>query len=286
MESFLNASEEFERFLLDSKPTFKTFHPHYEKAFWEMLSSGGKRFRPKLLFAVVCAYDELMLPSSLHVALAIEVLHTYSLIHDDLPCMDDADTRRGVPTLHKTYDEVSAVLVGDALNTHAFYLLSNAALSDSVKIELIRELSLSGGGAGMVLGQALDCHFEESVLSIEQLEILHINKTAKLIAASLKMGGIIVGLEKPTLQKLEKLGLRAGLMFQINDDIIDATLSSKEAGKDTRNDGAKNSYVNLLGLEEAKKYRDMVKDEIEEMLEGFDCGFRENMLILLKRYFK
>lgn len=285
VSGFLEACDEFERFLIESKPLFGSLHPHYDDALWEMMLSGGKRFRPKLLLAVVEAYVPLLIPSAFQVGLAIESLHTYSLIHDDLPAMDDADTRRGNPTLHKSYDEVTAILAGDALNTYAFYLLATAALSDTTKVALIKELALSGGAGGMVLGQAIDCFFEGRRLNIDELELLHINKTAKLIAASLKMGGIVVDLKKRELEALESLGIKLGLMFQINDDIIDATQSPEEAGKDTGNDGEKNSYVNLLGVEKAIDEKERLKNESLEIIEQFDAKLKANLTILLKSYF-
>jgi len=147
-----------------------------------MLSAGGKRFRPSLMLAIVQAVQPELYENTYPVAAAVEYLHTYSLIHDDLPVMDNADTRRGEKTLHIVYDDVTAVLVGDALNTHAFALIADAPLDASVQIALVKELAINGGIYGMVLGQAIDCHFEDQVLSLEQLKFLHENKTGKLIA--------------------------------------------------------------------------------------------------------
>ena len=127
--------ELFEDYLTNNLPTSKTFHPIFEEALQNMLSAGGKRFRPMLLLSVVQAYQPLLLKNALPIALGIELLHTYSLIHDDLPAMDNADLRRGHPTLHKSFDEVTAILVGDALNTHSFNLRANAPLSTDTKIE-------------------------------------------------------------------------------------------------------------------------------------------------------
>ncbi|MDD4884464.1 polyprenyl synthetase family protein, partial [Sulfuricurvum sp.] len=152
--------EQFEAFLGAHLPVVTSFHPHYELSLHQMLTGGGKRFRPALLLGVVRAYNPLLIQSAYHVALAIEVLHTYSLIHDDLPAMDNADLRRGIPTLHKTYDEVSAILAGDALNTYAFEILSNAPLADRVNVKLVRSLAHNVRVNGMVLGQAIDCQFE------------------------------------------------------------------------------------------------------------------------------
>ncbi|MDX1294718.1 MAG: polyprenyl synthetase family protein, partial [Sulfurimonadaceae bacterium] len=205
--------QQFEAFLTAHLPKAPSFHPHYEAALHDMLLAGGKRFRPMLLLGVVKAYNELLLDAANHAAYAIELLHTYSLIHDDLPAMDDADLRRGNPTLHVTYDEVTAILAGDALNTYAFEVLANAPFSDAVRVKLVRELASNGGLGGMVLGQAIDCHFENQPLELDQIKLLHINKTAKLIAASLKMGAIIAG-QKELEQPIYDFGINLGLLFQ------------------------------------------------------------------------
>lgn len=161
--------------------------------------------------------------------------------------------RRSHPTLHVKYSEVLAVLVGDALNTYAFYILSKAALPHSVRLELIATLASNGGLEGMVLGQVLDCYFENVQLDIKQLEFLHIHKTGMLIAAALKMGAIVCETDTQTSDQLYALGLQLGLMFQIYDDIIDLTKPSDEAGKPTQNDTQKNSYTNLLGLQSSRE---------------------------------
>ncbi len=259
--------EEFESYLASSAPTLGGYHPHLEKAFWEMVLASGKRFRPKLIFGVVNAYKSLLLKNSFPVALALECMHTYSLIHDDLPSMDNAALRRNHPTLHVTYDEVTALLVGDALNTYAFELIAKAPLDDSIKIEIIKELSSAAGIDGMVLGQALDCHFEKKPLSLEQLSFLHLHKTGKLISASLKIGALICNLDKRVVAELGDIGLDIGLLFQINDDIIDETCTAEQAGKTTKNDGNKNSYVNLLGLIGAKNAKDELISKIENRIQ-------------------
>ena len=175
----------FEDYLMDNLPTSQTFHPIFEDALQMMLKAGGKRFRPMLLLSVVKSNKSLLIDNALDVALGLEYLHTYSLVHDDLPAMDNADLRRGFETIHKKYDEVTAILVGDALNTEAFNLIANASLSNDIKVDLIKSLSFNGGINGMIIGQAIDCYFENQKLELSQLEYLHIHKTAKLIAASL-----------------------------------------------------------------------------------------------------
>ncbi|MEA3331587.1 MAG: polyprenyl synthetase family protein [Campylobacterota bacterium] len=275
--------QNFEQFLLNNLPTSKSIHPTYEDALHEMLIAGGKRFRPALLLSVVSSYNPLLIEGAWHVAYAVELLHTYSLIHDDLPAMDDSPLRRGKPTLHVVYDEVTAILVGDALNTYSFEVLSNAPFSDYTRVQLIRELATNGGLNGMVLGQAIDCYFENSPLDIEDVKILHTNKTAKLIAASLKMGAIIVSKEDLG-EKLYDFGIKLGLLFQIQDDILDVTQSSEEAGKLTGNDEDKNSFVTLIGLEETMKEANTLADELSLELNNFDEELQNNLSPLLTKY--
>jgi farnesyl diphosphate synthase len=275
--------QQFEAFLSTHLPSAPSFHPHYEQALHEMLLAGGKRFRPMLLLGVVKACNDLLLDAANHAAYAIELLHTYSLIHDDLPAMDNADLRRGHPTLHKSYDEVTAILAGDALNAYAFEVLAKAPFSDAVRVRLVRELAENGGLSGMVLGQAIDCHFENTPLALEQIKTLHINKTAKLIAASLKMGAIIAG-AKELEQPIYDFGIKLGLLFQIQDDILDVTQSSEEAGKTTNNDEAKNSFVTILGFEEAMKQADDLAEELTGQIKSFDENLQRELSPTLLKY--
>ena len=279
-----NLLEEFEDYLLNNLPISETFHPYFEDALRDMLKAGGKRFRPMLLLSVLKSNKSLLIKNSMPVALGLEMLHTYSLVHDDLPSMDNADLRRGFETLHKKYDEVTAILVGDALNTEAFNQIANASLSNDVKIELIKCLSKDGGIDGMVIGQAIDCYFENQKLELSQLKYLHIHKTAKLIAASLKMGAIISEYNIEIQTKLYDFGIDLGLLFQIQDDIIDETQSDEEAGKTTQNDKSKNSFVNLLGLEGALKAADDLALKCEEALNTLDSELKLSLEKLLLKY--
>lgn len=285
MELFSKNLKKFEKYFTSHLPQAASFHPHYEEALHVMLQAGGKRFRPMLLLKVVEHEAPLLFENAMPVAMAIELLHTYSLIHDDLPVMDNAPLRRGEPTLHVRFDEVTAVLVGDALNTHAFYMLSRAPLSAQTRIRLVETLAELGGASGMVLGQAIDCHFEQKPLCVEDLEFLHHNKTAKLIAASLKMGMIIANAPMQKEALLEKYGYKLGLAFQIQDDLIDATQTSKEAGKPTGNDGFKNSFTNLLGVEEAIKRRDALVAELEEDAKEIGGALGDELAQSTKSYF-
>ena len=278
--------KEFEEYLKNNIPKTGSFHPYFQKAYSEILNAGGKRFRPLLLLSVVDSVSPLLLRNAFPVALALEMLHTYSLIHDDLPAMDNADTRRGHPTLHVKYDEVTAILVGDSLNTDAFYMISKAPLSAQTKIELVEILSKNAGLGGMIIGQALDCEFENTPLKESELEFLHVNKTAKLIAASLLMGAVISGMDKRERSAIYEYGLKLGLLFQIQDDIIDATLSTEEAGKPTGNDENKNSYVNLLGLEGALKKKQEVLVLLESELDKLDTKLANRLTKITNKYFK
>ncbi len=276
--------ERFEEYLKSNLPQVPSFHPVYELALSQMLLAGGKRFRPMLLLSIVDAYEPLLYEGALPVAMSIEMLHTYSLIHDDLPSMDNSPLRRGQPTLHVLYDETTAILAGDALNTDAFYILSKAPLRADIKIKLVELLARDGGGRGMVLGQALDCYFENKPLTLDQVKVLHSNKTAKLIAVSLQMGAVIVQLDKSIQDDLYSFGLDLGLLFQIQDDIIDETQSEEEAGKTTGNDTDKNSFVNLLGLDESLSQANILAKDLQRRFENFDKKLQTALTPLMDKY--
>ncbi|NOR54774.1 MAG: polyprenyl synthetase family protein [Sulfurovum sp.] len=276
--------QRFEAYLSENLPQAPSFHPVYEDALGDMLIAGGKRFRPMLLLSIVDAYEPMLYNGALPVALALEMFHTYSLIHDDLPAMDDADLRRGHETLHKRYDEVTAILAGDALNTEAFLVIAKAPLREDVKIKLVELLAEGGGASGMVLGQAIDCYFENQPLTLEQVKTLHTNKTAKLIAVSLQMGAVIVGLELKVQKALYDFGIDLGLLFQIQDDIIDETQSEEEAGKPTGNDTDKNSFINLLGLEKSVEEADDLAKDLQRRFEAFDEKLQVALNPLIQQY--
>ncbi len=276
--------QEFEDFLINNLPKIDTFHPTYQKALHEMLTAGGKRFRPKLLLSIVKAYEPLLVKSAMYPALALELFHTYSLIHDDLPAMDNASFRRGHPTLHTTYDEALAILIGDGLNTHAFELIASAPLRDDVKTKLTLILSRNGGSGGMVLGQAIDLYFENKPLSLQEIIELHTNKTAKLIAASLQMGAVIADAKSITEEKLYDFGIKLGILFQVQDDILDAVQTDTQAGKPTNNDSNKNSFVTLLGTKEAIEYADNLAIEIQKQFGEFEPNIQNALKPLMDKY--
>ncbi|ENU5508185.1 polyprenyl synthetase family protein [Campylobacter coli] len=276
--------ELFIKHLENHLPKVQSFHPFFNEALAKMLKAGGKHFRAQLLLGVVQNKAPHLIPNALNAALALEFIHTYSLIHDDLPAMDNADLRRGTPTLHKSYDETTAILVGDALNTEAFLLLSNLNLKESIKINLIRTLAFNAGINGMILGQAIDGYFEDKKLNLEELEFLHTHKTAKLIAAALKMGCEICELDEKESEKIYQIGLKLGLIFQINDDIIDETMSEEESGKPSKHDEHKNSFVNLLGLEKAIQSKENLINECKNDLGDLDANLAHMIKSLMIKY--
>lgn len=275
---------DFESFLQSHTPDAQSFHPHFQNAIWEMVKNGGKRFRPALIFCVVDAYAPMLIPNAFLPALSIEALHTFSLIHDDLPSIDNAPLRRNHPTLHTKYDEPTAILSGDFLNSYAFYLITCAPLSPSIQIKLISALSFNA--TQMILGEALDCYFENQILELEKVQTIHTLKTAKLIASSLQMGGIIANLCDDELRALGDFGILLGIFFQIRDDLLDAISTTKEVGKPTQNDASKNSYVNLLGLQESQAILQDYKSKLQHSLHSFNSQrLQNNLTHLLRNYF-
>ena len=235
-------------------PAAETAPARLHQAIRWSLFAGGKRFRPALVFAVGKTFgaDEKKL---LKTAAAIEMIHTYSLIHDDLPAMDDDDLRRGKATCHKKFDEATAILAGDVLQTLAFQSIAeDEHLPAETRIKLISELAKSSGTpAGMVAGQQLDLEAEGKTVSIEELETIHQSKTGAIISASARSGAIIAEAAKAELQAVTNYAVHLGLLFQITDDLLDATQTTeilgKTAGKDER--AHKATYVSLYGLQKA-----------------------------------
>lgn len=272
----------FLEYLESNLPSVESFHPYFNEALAWVLKAGGKHFRAQLVIGTAKAINPSCDPYA--AALAVEILHTYSLIHDDLPAMDNANLRRGVPTLHVKYDEVTAILAGDALNTAAFGVLANSNLPPQIAIKCIQVLSKNGGLDGMIIGQAIDCYFENKKLSLDELEFLHLHKTGALIAASMQIGAIVAGASDEESSDIYKAGLKLGLAFQIHDDIIDATSSSDKAGKPTNNDSSKNSFTNLLGVDKAIEARDELEKQIINQIQNQDV--KELVSNLINKYLK
>ena len=277
---------EFKAFLSAHLPSSPSFHPCFDEALSYTLKSGGKHFRAMLVAGVVAAVRPERKEAAFHVALAFETMHSYSLIHDDLPAMDDSDLRRGQPSLHVKFDEVTAILAGDALNTHAFYQIARAPLDADTRIKCVEILSRNAGIYGMALGQAVDCYFENQKLGLEELKFLHIHKTARLIAASLQAGCVVAGLDEAEAARIYDIGLDLGLAFQIADDIIDATQSAETAGKPTHNDGTKNSFTNLLGVDGAVRAKNELIAKIERELGSVHAGIRAIVTGLIDKHLR
>ncbi len=237
------------------------------------LLSGGKRIRPILAYASAMAVAELSSAVD-RVGCAVEAIHAYSLIHDDLPAMDDDDLRRGQPTCHIAFDEASAILAGDALQTLAFEQLANApGISDKTRIELIRELATASGAAGMVAGQAIDLASVNQQPSLQQLQHMHSLKTGALIRASVRMGAIATDAANPQqLQALSRYADAIGLAFQVQDDILDVVADTETLGKQQGADIALNkpTYVSLLGLEQAQQKAQQLHQDALSALAEFD----------------
>ena len=216
------------------------------------LSAGGKRLRPLLLLAVLESFGadvELGFPA----AAALEMIHTYSLVHDDLPAMDNDELRRGNPTNHIQFNEATAILAGDALLTLAFEVITLGNLPAEIKIQLSRILAQTSGYTGMVGGQQADIDGEDSDLSLEEIEQIHLRKTGALIKMAMLSGGIIVQKSDEILDKLASYADEVGIAYQIRDDILDVVGTEEELGKGVATDAAlgKSTYPSLLGLEGA-----------------------------------
>lgn len=219
------------------------------------IEAGGKRFRPLLLLSTIASFENELCFGAYQVAAALEMIHTYSLIHDDLPAMDDDDLRRGKPTNHKVFGESYAILAGDGLLTAAFQLLAMSSIDNEKKINLIQLLSQSAGIQGMVAGQASDIQGEEKELSLDELMAIHTKKTGALIEFAAVAGGILANQQDSTIELLKSFAEHLGLSFQIRDDILDVISSETELGKKVRRDEAlyKSTYPKFFGLEGAKK---------------------------------
>jgi geranylgeranyl diphosphate synthase type II len=237
--------------------------------------AGGKRLRPILCMAgaeAVGGKAQDVLP----VACAIELIHTYSLIHDDLPVMDDDDMRRGKPTSHKVFGEAVALLAGDGLLTKAFHVMTHADFQNSVKpsalLPVIGLIAKAAGYEGMVGGQVVDIQSEGKEVDPHILEFIHTHKTAALIAASVASGAILVGGEEHQVKALTSYGQNIGLAFQVSDDILDIEGDSQELGKDVGSDErqGKSTYPTLLGLKRSKEIQRELVEQAIESLQAFD----------------
>ena len=233
------------------------------------IHAGGKRIRPYLLLEVLESLQLSITHGHAQVAAALEMIHTGSLIHDDLPAMDDDDYRRGRLTNHKKFGEALAILAGDALFLDPYALIAQADLPSQTKVDLIANLSLASGSMGMVAGQVLDMEGEGKHLNLEELQTIHANKTGKLLAFPFQAAGIIAGLDENLQKQLKTVGELIGLAFQVRDDVLDVTASFEEIGKTPQKDlqAEKSTYPALLGLEQAIEFCNQTLDQANAKLE-------------------
>ena len=256
-------------------PTATIYPSHLHEAMRYVALDGGKRVRPMLVYAtghaLGVALDELDIPAA-----AVELIHAYSLVHDDLPAMDDDDLRRGKPTCHKAYDEATAILVGDALQTHAFYLLAHTKtikVGAEQRLRMIDTLALASGSRGMCGGQAIDIAAEGKQLTLPELEEMHIHKTGMLIRASVKLGALSCAeIDEARLKNLDHYAKCIGLSFQIQDDILDIEGDTLQLGKQQGADLARNkpTYPAILGMDGAKQRARELHEDALASLSGLD----------------
>ena len=247
----------------------KQIAPRLVESILYSVHAGGKRIRPLLLLELLEAFHAPILEAHFQVAAALEMIHTGSLIHDDLPAMDNDDYRRGQLTNHKKYGEDLAILAGDSLFLDAFGCVAEADLPASIRVQLIALLSDASGTAGMVAGQVLDMEGEGANLTLDQLQVIHANKTGRLLAYPFQAAGILLELEPAVATLLEEIGLHLGLAFQIRDDILDVTADFASLGKTPQKDlqAEKSTYPALLGLDGAQAYLDRELDACEDLLD-------------------
>lgn len=268
---------------------FKSSSISLENNFLDMLKypldAGGKRLRP-ILTCLACElfngdYKKAIIP-----AVSLELIHTYSLVHDDLPAMDNDDLRRGKPTTHVKYGEANAILVGDGLLTHSFEILSNANVNDKTLRKLLYEISYSAGVSGMVMGQFIDLYYEERDIDFEMLKILHSKKTGAMIRGAVRVGAIASEKENINLENITKYGEAIGLAFQIQDDILDVISDNETLGKTVGKDEkeGKLTYVKQFGLEGAKEKAIETSKEAIDYLNVYDDNEAKNILIELANY--
>ncbi|MEK6692643.1 MAG: polyprenyl synthetase family protein [Nitrospirota bacterium] len=276
IKDYLSSKKEIiERFLESYLPHEESYPQEIHKAMRYSLFAGGKRLRPILSIA---SYETVRddTNSILPVVCAIELIHTYSLIHDDLPSMDNDNFRRGKQTNHKVFGESIAILAGDALLTMAFTMMTDEFYTRKIKpeslIQVIREISLAAGDKGMVGGQAVDILSEDRSIDLKTLEYIHTNKTGALIRASVRAGGILAGANEEKLKGMTLYGEGIGLAFQITDDILDIEGTKEDLGKETGMDSAKgkNTYPALVGIDSSKvKVKELI-DNALVALKNFD----------------
>lgn len=271
--------------LAESLPEIWNIPDSLRESMMYSLMAGGKRLRPILVLAAVEALGG-STEEAIPVALSVEMIHTYSLVHDDLPAMDNDDYRRGKLTNHKVYGEAMAILAGDGLLTHAFYSIVQAYRAYDVPaekiVEIVEDLSRLAGAPGMVGGQAADMLGEQGITGLEQLEYIHLHKTSDLIVFALKAGGHLAGATPKQLQALEKFGQHIGLAFQIQDDILDLIGDEEKLGKPVKSDEKqqKVTYPYFVGIEASKEKVSQLTEQGKQALIDADFPYVDRLLQL------
>ena len=266
--------EDVDRYLLSVIPSADMPPTTLHESMRYSLFAGGKRIRPILAIAAAEAIGDVG-PAILPIASSLELIHTYSLIHDDLPSMDNDDYRRGKPTNHKVYGEAMAILAGDALLTMAFELCTQASAMDGIapqrQVELIHELAVGSGNRGMVGGQVLDIQAENKDIDLATLQAIHKHKTGMLIRAAVRMGAIAAGATEAQLANLSAYAEDVGLAFQIADDVLNVTGTREELGKNPNTDAqrGKKTYPTFYGVDGARRLAEDCVNRATDRLAGF-----------------
>ena len=260
MNNIVNEINQRLKTILNDYPKSKV-----KEAMLYCLQAGGKRIRPCIVLQVIRAYNQ-NYHDYIDIACALEMIHTYSLIHDDLPGMDNDDLRRGKPTCHKQFGEATAILAGDGLLNEAVNIIIKTSLASDLKIALISCLYQASGISGMIYGQELDIENENKKLSIDKLNTIHHYKTGKLLSCAFQLGGLIASPQD--VKVLKEIGYKVGLAFQIQDDILDVISDSKTLGKPVGSDASnhKETYTTLIGVEASQKEVDKLFKEAIELV--------------------
>ncbi|AWZ48269.1 farnesyl-diphosphate synthase [Clostridiaceae bacterium 14S0207] len=253
---------------------------NYNKLIYEAMGYsigvGGKRIRPILMLLTYKMYKE-DYKNVLSVAGAIEMIHTYSLIHDDLPCMDNDDLRRGMPTNHKKFTEGIAVLAGDGLLNEAFCVMLNANIEDNLKVKVMKIIGNAASVEGMIGGQIVDILSEGKSIEEEKLYYMHSKKTGELIKSSILAGAVLGEAEENEIEILRKYGEKLGLVFQIKDDILDVEGNKEKLGKNPKMDESRNktNFITLYGIDKCKDMAEDMTKECFELLDSLTCNTQE-----------
>jgi geranylgeranyl diphosphate synthase type II len=262
--------------------------PSLKEAMSHSLLTGGKRMRPLLLLAACEGASGVYDSDALDFACAIECIHTYSLVHDDLPAMDNDDLRRGKPTCHIVYGEAMAILAGDALLSHGIEVMARLCLKRPFLAAAMAQIVTAMGANGMIAGQVLDIYWENKLADKKALLDIQRKKTGALITASLQAGGMIGGADDNTIDTLTRLGDCIGLAFQIKDDILDVTATTDQLGKPVNSDdrNKKNTYVSVMGMEQAVKDYETLADNARNIIAEMDLktdSLKNSVEELIKR---